>query len=148
MKELFEENWSCLQCGQCRFFNVNADRQVSTCKRLDHKHIKFATPWFKSYDCGQFSGTVCKDFQPSDTVPWLKDHWKGWDDYWDGEKQKGMIPLIIDNDKSVRYLVSREDFVNGTFLNSDGSLKWIEKQYHKQSRKTPTGYILIHERSE
>ena len=148
MKELFEENWSCLQCGQCKYFKVDADRSVSTCKRLDHKHIKFAVPWFKSYDCGQYSGSVCRDFEPSDLVPWLKEHWISWDDYWEGEELKGTISLVLDGDTSIRYVVSRKDFTDGTFLDADGNLKWIEKTYYKQSRKSPTGYILVHERKD
>ena len=42
MKKLFEDEWCCLQCGQCKWFKVGADRTPSTCKRIDHKHIKFA----------------------------------------------------------------------------------------------------------
>ena len=128
---------------------MDADRTESTCKRLDHKYIKFAFPWFKSYDCGQLSGTVCNDFEPSDTVPWLKAHWKGWSDYWEDEDPtKGKIWLILDDDRSVRYAVSRKDFVEGSFLDEEGNLKWIEKEYYKMSRSSPTGYILVHERNE
>ena len=127
MKKLFEEEWCCLQCGQCKHFKVDADRTVSTCKRIDHKHIKFAFPYFKSYDCGQFSPFVCKDFEPSDTCPWLKEHWKGWNDYWEGEEPSGTIGFI---------------------LNDQGNLKWIEKEYYKQSRKSPIGYVLIHEKRQ
>lgn len=82
----------------------------------------------------------------SDTVPWLKEHWRGWDDYWDGESILGKVWLILDDDKSVRYAILKTDFVNNTFLNEDGSLKWVEKEYYKQSRQTPLGYLLIHER--
>lgn len=147
MKQIFEEEWCCLQCGQCAWFKVDADRSVSTCKRIDHKHFKFAVPWFKSYDCGQFAGCPCRDFIPSDTVPWLKDHWKGWDDYWEGEKPTRKVWLTIDDNTAVRYAVSREDFINNTFLDANGDLKWIEKHYYKQSRKSPTGYILVKERN-
>ena len=146
MKKLFEDEWCCLQCGQCKWFKVDADRTTSTCKRIDHKHIRFAFPWFKSYDCGQFAPFVCKDFEPSDTCPWLKDHWKGWDDYWQGEEPSGTISFILDGDTSIRYKVSRKDFVDGTFLDPEGNLKWIEKEYYKQSRKSSIGYVLIHEK--
>lgn len=148
MKQIFEEEWCHLSCEQCRFFKVDADRTASTCKRLDHKHIKFTNPWFKSYDCGQFSGTTCRDFEPSDTVPWLKEHWISWEDYWSGEEPTGKMWLILDDDRSVRYAVRREDFSDGTFLDDQGNLKWIEKEYYKQSRKSPIGYILVHERNE
>lgn len=151
MKEIFEENWCCLQCGQCKYFKVNADREDSTCKRLDHKHIQFAVPWFKSYDCGQFSGTVCKDFEPSDTVKWLKEHWVSYEDYYDGDKPTGTISLVLDGNTAIRYKVLKEDFVNGTFINKDGSLKWIEKEFYrkvKKSKKNPIGYELVHIQNE
>lgn len=78
----------------------------------------------------------------------MKEHWISWEDYWSGEEPTGKMWLILDDDKSVRYAVRREDFSDGTFLDADGNLKWIEKEYYKQSRKSPTGYILVHERNE
>ena len=76
----------------------------------------------------------------------MKDHWKGWNDYWEGEEPSGTISFILDDDTSIRYKVPRKDFVNGTFLDSEGNLKWVEKEYYKRSRKSPIGYVLIHER--
>ena len=146
MKEIFEENWSCLQHGQCKHFNINADRSESRCKRLDHKRIKFAKSWFKSYDCGQFRGVVCRDFEPADNCKWLKEHWISYDDYYQGEKPKGTVALCLNDDFSVRYKVSAEDFVNGTFTDTDGNLKWVEKEYYRISRKNPIRYNLIHEK--
>lgn len=148
MKELFEENWSRLQCGQCRWFRINADTSESTCKRLDHKHLKLAEPWFKAYDCGKTFGTVCRDFEPAARCKWLSKHWNGFDDYYQGEKFSGTMGLVIDGDNSVRYLIKRQDFVDGTFLDDSGELKWIEKIYYKQSRKSPTGYVLVRERNK
>ena len=147
MKEIFEENWSCLQCGQCKYFKVDADRATSTCKRLDHKHIKFAKPWFKSYDCGQFNSMVCDEFYPRDSCRWLKEHWISWEDYWDGEEPKPTetIPLVLDGDFSVRYKVLKSDFITGNFLDDSGNLKWVEKEYYKRSKSSPIGYKLIHE---
>jgi hypothetical protein len=142
------DEWSCLQCGQCKHFKAGADREgiESTCKRLDHKHIKFAKPWFKSYDCGQFFGTVCRDFEPAAYCVWLCKHWKGFDDYFAGEEFKGTVALVLDSDFSVRYKVKAIDFINNTFLDEEGNLKWIEKEYYKISRKSPIGYALIHEK--
>lgn len=149
MKEIFEENWCCLQCGQCKYFKVNADMEgvESTCKRLDHKHLKFAKPWFKSYDCGQFVGRVCKEFEPADYCVWLKKHWVSYDDYHQddiiGDDAKSYF--CLDNDFSVRYGVLTKDFVDGTMFDDNGDLKWVEKVYYKRSKSSPIGYELVHE---
>ena len=151
MKELFEENWSCLQCGQCKYFKVDADREdvQSICKRIDHKHVKFSKSYFKSYDCGQFRGIVCREFYPADNCVWLKKHWFSYDDYYQDEKIKGLINFCIDDDFSVRYGVKVEDFINGTMYDESGNLKWVEKMYYKQrkpSKRYPTGYELVREK--
>lgn len=148
--------WCCLQCGECKHFQVNADRREdTTCKRIDHKRIQFAVPWFKSYDCGQFSsGGVCADFEPGVGVPWLKEHWTGIEDYivdWEKEERRSFfgknnyVTLILDGNKDVRYRVRKDDYFYNRFLNDDGSLKWVEKYYYKRSGKSPTGYELVHE---
>lgn len=53
--------------------------------------------------------------------------------------------IVIDGD-NVRYLIKRQDFVDGTFLDENGNPKWVEKIYYKQSRKSQIGYVLVHER--
>lgn len=140
------EEWPCLQHGQCKHFSVNSDRQESTCKRLDHKKYKFAVPWFKAYDCGQMSGQICKEFEPKEICKWLYEHWDGIYGYFgEGYKPEGKVWLTIDGDTSVRYAVLYEDFWNGTFLNDDGSLKWVEKMYYKRTKKY-AGYKLVVEK--
>lgn len=139
------EEWPCLQHGQCKHFSVNSDRQESTCKRLDHKHFKFAHPWFKSYDCGQMSGQICKEFEPMEFYKWLYDHWDGIDGYFGKDyKPNGTVWLTIDGDTSVRYGVPYEKFWEGNFLNEDGSLNWEKKMYYKRVRKD-CGYRLVTE---
>ena len=147
MKELFEEKWCCLQCGQCRWFKVDAYQPgvESICKRIEHKHFKFAVPWFKVYDCGRTNGIVCRDFEPAEYVKWLRDHWVSYDDYYQGDKPKGLVFLTIDEDTSVRYGVLAKDFVDGTFIDENGELKWVQKKYYKRTKHSPTGYILATE---
>lgn len=146
--EALRDAWPCLRCGDCVFFNVRADMDgvESQCKRLDHKKYRFAVPWFKSYDCGQFTGTVCRDFVPDRVLcPYLASHWTGFDAYYGAISPDDMIALAIDGDQSVRYNVRRIDFVDNTFLDEHGALKWIKKCYYKRSRSSPTGYELITE---
>lgn len=140
-------------CGSCKHFNVRADMDgvESTCKRIDHKHIQFAKPWFKSYDCGQYTRTMCNDFEPDEGHVYLYKHWTDPIDYackGDESRIKGKIWLCLDKDQSVRYAVTMRDFWYGTFLNEDGSLKWIEKMYYKRSKKSPIGYVLVREDHE
>lgn len=154
MNNVYEE-WCCLQCGECKHFQVDADRRTeTTCKRIDHKQIKFAVPWFKSYDCGQFAqGGVCSDFEPADYCVWLKNHWTNMAEYieaYEEEEKKSFfdnkfIALCINDDTKVRYYVSKKDYFYNDFINADGSLKWVKRCYVKQSRKSPTGYELVWE---
>ena len=142
------EDCPCLQCGHCKFFNVRADMPnvQSTCKRVDHKHIKFAKPWFKSYDCGQFHGYICKDFEPSPTYVYLYVHWLSYLDYFKRDPDdSGLLGLVLDDNFDVDYYVKTKDFVNNTFLNPDGTLKWVKKMYYKRSKESPFGYRLVNE---
>lgn len=145
-------NMNChLGCGDCKYCNPKADMVgiESNCKRLDHKHYQFAIPWFKSYDCGQRSGGICSDFEPNEWELWLYRHWKT--EFKDIKHSKGSstipryVGLCIDKDQSVRYYVYADDFYNNTFKNTDGSLKWVYKQYYKRSKKSAIGYKLIKE---
>ena len=140
-------------CGSCKHFNVRADMDgvESTCKRIDHKHIQFAKPWFKSYDCGQQSSIMCNDFEPAERCVDLCRRWTDPIDYackGDESRIKGKVWLCLDKDQSVRYAVTMRDFWYGTFLNEDGSLKWIEKMYYKRSKKSPICYELVREDHE
>lgn len=143
-------------CGSCKYHQVDADRrQDTTCKRLDHKHIQFAVPWFKSYDCGQRSGITCADFEPEEYCKWLYHHWTSMQDYVESfervEKREylnGYLGLCLDGNQDIVYYVDRGDFFNNTFLNEDGSLKWHHKHYYKRTNKNAIGYVLVTEYNE
>lgn len=152
MNEDLRENWASLRCGECTFFRVNADCEgvVSKCKRIDHKKIRFAVPWFKSYDCGQFNSNVCRDFEPAKRCKYLYDNWSGFDEYYGGISDKETIEFTLNGDTTVRYKIKYLDFVNNTFLDSKGNLKWIERYYQKRvkvSLKNPTGYEFVYEKN-
>lgn len=143
-RDEFLDMWCSLRCKDCKFYKVDADRNESICKRIDHKHIQFAVPWFKSYDCD--SGGICSDFEPSETKVWLYNHWKGYDFLYPcPPKETSTTALCLDRDQSVRYHVLTRDFQNNTFLDEQGNLKWVEKLYYKQSRSSPIGYVLCRE---
>lgn len=142
------EEWCRIECGECKWFKVNADMNnvESTCKRLDHKHLRFAKKIFKSYDCGCFDINTCADFEPDEKkVPWLYNHWN--------EVKEQIIPygkfacvaLNVDGNTDVRYCVLGSDFYNNTFINEDGSLKWRYKYYSVPDRKSPTKYRIVYE---
>lgn len=148
MDEAVKDNIGCVMCGNCRWFNCNADRIESTCKRLDHKKYQFAKPWFKSYDCGQFTQQICRDFQPSSVYKYLFEHWTNFDDFVGEILDNETVSLVIDGDHSIRYKVRYKDFADGLFIDKNGKLKWTEKSYYKKCKITeqnPIGYILVHE---
>lgn len=143
-------------CGDCKYFQVDADRrQDVTCRRIDHKRVKFAVPWFKSYDCGQQSGIICADFVPAKWHKWLFEHWTSIEDYCreyeevEGRPRvRGMLWLCLDGNTDVEYGVDYLDFYNGTFAGPDGKPMWKERRYYKRSRKSPIGYELVYEYPE
>lgn len=144
-----KDEWSCLTCGHCKYFKVNADIPgvESTCKRIDHKHIKLATPYFKAYDCGQFSKNVCYDFEPAPVWKWLYENWNGFDDYFSDEVIDGYVALCLENDNDTWYYVLKVDWAYNTFMDGD-ELLWIYKEYYKQVRNDPmhpVGYKLVRE---
>lgn len=140
-------------CGNCKYFKVDADRNESLCKRIDHKTIKFAIPYFKSYDCGQYRGCICSDFVPADYCVHAKKNWTNFDEYWIGYVEQWLpysntntyISFTLNNDTSIRYRVKLLDYVYNTMFDGN-TLKAYEKVYYKQCRdkeKYPTGYKLI-----
>lgn len=141
-----------ITCADCKYFKANAevDGVKSICKRLDHKTIQFSKNPFASYNCGAGNGTsfcLCKDFELNTIYRQLERHWQP---EWKNELlekyfSNGTICLCLDGNFEVRYEIKRSDFVNNTFKDSDGNIKWIRKQYYKQSRKSPTGYKFINE---
>lgn len=144
---------SALMCGRCTHWRVDADRDgvESSCPRIDHKHIRFAEPYFKSYDCGRYNRCVCREFAPNKNLyPRFAEEFVSYDDCFPNG-QEGMLWLVVDGNTDVLYTVRRDDFANGTYLKDDGSLKWVEKFYYKRcavSERNPLGRRLIRERSE
>lgn len=142
------DDFSNLTCGMCKHFKVDAEQTnvVSTCKRIDHKHLRFWHPYFKSYDCGQFGSHVCNEFEPATWIKNLYERWEGWDAYWGDEDPYGKkrVGLYIDGNREVMYIVPYKDFAEGTFVEG-GYLKWTEKKYMVQARSSPIGYKLITE---
>lgn len=140
IEQLLDE-WSCFQCGQCQYFRTDK------CQ-IDHKHVRFAVPWFKSYDEGQFNSVICHLFDPSDTVPWLKRNFPDvnrneFDNYFSHISE--YIYLTVDNDTHVRYAVHRRNWYYGDYMNEDGTLKWCYRRVFKKSKQSPTGYTLLKE---
>ena len=151
MDESVRDNIGCIMCGNCKWFNCNADRAESICKRLDHKIYQFAKSWFKSYDCGQFIQRICRDFEPSEIYKYLYEHWTNFDDFIGEIPENEVVPIVINGDQSIRYNVRYKDFADGTFIDEHGQLKWIERHYYKKCKSTeqnPVGYILVHETVE
>lgn len=149
-----------LRCYECRYHKCDAERDgvESTCKRIDHKTIRFYTPWFRSYDCGT-QHLICRDFEP-DLFRWPRGDgiWKGYDDYralmketgeaWASDNRESVskrlwFRLSDDGFKTI-YEVDTEDFINGTMI-QDGYLRARRRIRCKPSRDSVTGYRWIYE---
>lgn len=131
--------------GQCIHFH--------DCKRIDHKIVRFAVPWFKSYDNGQFSGCICSEFEPAEYCVYAKAHWAGFDKEWAAWVDQWLpykntnknIFFTLHGNTDVRYGVKLLDFVFGNMFDGD-ILKANEKVYYKRDKSNPIGYTLIHEK--
>lgn len=132
-------------CGNCMYFNVKADlpEEESRCRRLDHKTYRFAMPYFRCYDCGQYNSNICREFRPNTVYKYLEDQWTDFDDWTNGKIHEGYVGITVGGDKTVRYYVRYRDFVYGTHVNPDGSLNWVKKCYYKQTRENEIGYKLV-----
>lgn len=130
------------RCRDCRYRNEK-------CKRIDHKTIKFAKPWFKSYDGDNH--IVCSDFKPALYMKYANEHWTCFEEYWKGFVEQWLpygdtsknVYFTLHDDTSIRYGVPMMDFVNGTMI-ENGVLKAVEKMYYKRT-KEGFGYKLIRE---
>lgn len=139
-------HWSCDSCKFCKP-NADMDGIESPCKRLDHKHYSFSKAIFYSYDCGQRNGCICSDYEPKDNHLWLIKHFKP---EFLKELNKRISPhatvgICIDHDWELRYYVTMSDFFNNTFINEDGTLKWIYRGHYRKTRKNPIGYEYVWE---
>ncbi len=138
-------------CGDCVHWKLENGKHCP-CKRLDHDAVKFAVPWFKSYDANQHSGVICADFSPKPCKVWAVEHWTGFPAYWEGYVKEWLpygntntlVYFTLNGDTSIHYGVSLMDFVNGTMMEGN-HLKAVEKIYYKKNRKTPYGHSLIRE---
>lgn len=139
-------------CGDCIHWKLGVGGKHCPCKRLDHDKIKFAVPWFKSYDANQHNGPICSDFYPKPHLKWAVDHWPGFQAYWEQYVKEwlpygntnSLISFCLNGDTSIRYRVPLMNFVNGTMIDGN-TLKAVERLYYKRTNRSPFGYELIHE---
>ena len=128
-----------LECKDCLFWGAQ-------CRRIGGTNLEFARPYFVSQDTG--SHTPCNSFEPkhpeyADLKEWtnFEDFWKVYKDVWlSGTKE---CAFTINGNKSVRYYVPLERFIDGTMI-ENGKLLATHKSYYKQTREG-FGYKLIRE---
>lgn len=138
-------------CGDCKYFRIDADRNESLCKRIDHKKVKFAIPWFKSYDCGQNFHIPCNDFEPKYMHYADAKSWDGFDNFWETyvkawlpyQDENKLIWFCINNDTNIEYGLPMKVFIQGNMI-SDNTLLATKKRYYKRT-KEGFGYKLITE---
>ena len=141
-------NWGCKDCKHFKFAHLGG-----CTKRVDHKKIEFAAPWFKSSK--EEFGTPCCEFEPSEIHIWdLKNYWTNWENWWNdyvdtwlnGHNPIGskLVYFTINGDTSVWYGVPIENYIYGNMYEGN-KLKAVEKMYYKRV-KTGFGYKLIREK--
>ena len=132
------------RCRDCAYYNGTAwrEEEESRCKRLDHKNLQFRVPFFVSYDC---NGQICADFKPSPMYKYFYSHWHDWYIKFYTPKPGKTIALRVKGEGETDFNILYSDFFNNTFLNDNGSLKWLYKEYYIKTKHSPTGYLLIKE---
>lgn len=138
-------------CGDCKYFRVDANRNENLCKRIDHKKIKFAIPWFKSYDCGQNFHIPCNEFEPKYMQYADAKEWDGFDNFWEMyvktwlpyQDENKLIWFCMNNNTNIEYGVPMKAFIEGHMM-SDNVLLAIKRRYYKRT-KDSFGYKLITE---
>lgn len=142
-----------LSCRSCKFYRANSDRDgvESLCKRIDHKHIRFAPQLSGLYDCGR-NHIVCSDFAPAHPEYADFREWTGFEDFWvvfvkawlPYENTNKIIWFIVGKDTFTMYGVPLMSFVNGTMI-ENGILKAEKKRYYSECEDDLIGCKLITE---
>lgn len=149
--EEIRDAWCVISCGDCVHFSFKIGAEA-TCPMIDHEHIKFYHPYFKSYDNGEFMNLVCPKFEPNSIAKWLREHWCGVDAYYtDKEKTKGNMSFFVDGDEDAIYQVPVALWWRGEHMDSQGNLRWVLKTYMKRVRKSEKnslGWVLLDERPD
>lgn len=131
-----------LMCKDCLYWGKQ-------CKRIGGTNLEFARPYFVSQPTGRH--TPCNSFEPkhpeyADLKEWtnFEDFWKVYKEVWLPYGNENIeCAFVINGDKSIRYYVPFEKFMNGTMI-EDGKLMAIHKRYYKQTREG-FGYKLVTE---
>ena len=133
------------KCENCAYSDIYCRHPCL--RRIDHKHVRFAVPWFKSYIGDE--KPACKEFEPSKWQRWDYKYWRGWKDYFERYKklefgyykgdnaeervEKALTWFCINGDTDVEYGVRYLDWVNGTMFDGN-KLKAIKKHYYKKDK--------------
>lgn len=147
---MINENCPNYKCKDCKHFGNFTKGYCN--KRIDHKQIEFAVPWFKSSP--EEVGFPCSEFEPSEIHVWdLKNYWTNWENWYADYKDtwlrgkdnsNKLCYFTLNGDRSVRYGVLISDYIYGTMIENN-KLKAIEKMYYKRT-KDGFGYKLIREK--
>ena len=61
------------------------------------------------------------------------------------ETDKEKMWVMLHGDRSIRYATTLGAFRHGNMVDQNGVFHYIEKMYYQTSRKSLSGYILVHE---
>lgn len=142
----YTDDVSRYRCSDCVYYDPLAGYlHENKCKRIDHKTVKFAVPWFHSYDAGR-SHCICCDFYPNPIYIEKYIEWHGYENFWEYWKlfveqwhpswtpKNQYIGFTLYNNTDVRYYVKLKKFLNGTMI-KNGVLMCDFKKYYKRHKK-------------
>lgn len=134
-------------CDCCKRYSVYPEK--SKCTRFIYP--KTLLPVRSCFSCDVTCGKhcICSDFEPT---PLYKDVYKRWttiEEYaaqagWKQDNDKAMN-VFLNGDTSVMYSTTLGKFRYGEMVEAGGLFYYNSKIYHRQSRKSPCGYDLVHE---
>lgn len=131
-----------LGCGDCLYgcLKWSKDGYESECKRIDHKTVQFAKPWFADYFSSAHWHIPCSDFQPrnpdyADLREWtnFKDFWRAYVRVWLPYSNEDItLGFVLKRNQDIRYKVPLKRFVFGTMIKGN-ILRAVEKEHYTRS---------------
>lgn len=134
-------------CNCCARYSVSPEK--TKCTRFIYPETLLPVRSVFSCDvtCGKHC--ICADFIPNPLYKDLHKRWTTIEEYaaqagWEKDNSKAMN-VFLNGDTDVMYSTTLEKFRYGKMIESNGLFYYDDKIYWKQSRKTLSGYDVVHE---
>lgn len=152
---MYNEDCYAYHCGDCKNFGTYPNYCT---RRIDHKKIEFAAPWFRCDP--EAGGMICCEFEPKGIFVYdLKNYWtnyENWQTDWydtqydylteeqrEEKKDNSIVWFTLNGNTNIRYGVRAKDYIYNTMYDGN-KLKAVKKIYYKKT-KEGFGYKLMRE---